>query len=243
MLPPNPGSSYTCPTLWTGQRHLHPLLHFIFSDLLSFSKNSYYPHFIDPESLRAWSSAQQSPQLQALSVRPDSSWPTVRLTPPLLPYYARKRGRHLSPTCLLLSCFLQDPLPSGHTSAWLPFCVLRFSLSLPLPSFLSSSLLSHLLKNTPLHSSSLWVRQISTKNSHGVMDEFCPQGLAFDLESGNWTKGIESTILRHSRIQGLASDLLSSPSVSMEASLRNSLHGLPACGIQIHGSQDNKQGV
>lgn len=136
--------------------------------------------------------------------------------------------------------------PPGSPPKWTHFCLTALlcfeilSLSPSLPSF---PLLSHLLKNTPLHSSSLWVRQISTKNSHGVMDEFCPQGLAFDLESGNGTKGIKSTILRHSRIQGLANDLLSSPSVSMKASLRNSLHGLPACGIQIHGSQDNKQRV
>lgn len=112
---------------------------------LPLSKNNYFPlHFIDPEWLIAWSSAQWTQQLQPFPMKPGSYWHLIRLTPPLLPSSAQKGYRHPSPRCLLLLSFLQGPLPSGHTSACQPFlfCILRFSLPLSVQIPLLSSLTS-----------------------------------------------------------------------------------------------------
>lgn len=112
---------------------------------LPLSKNNYFPlHFIDPEWLIAWSSAQWTQQLQPFPMKPGSYWHLIKLTPPLLPSSAQKGYRHPSPRCLLLLSFLQGPLPSGHTSACQPFlfCILRFSLPLSVQIPLLSSLTS-----------------------------------------------------------------------------------------------------
>lgn len=104
---------------------------------LPLSKNSYYlPHFLDPERLRAWSSAQQTLQLQLLPSdqfllahsQADTAFASLVGTEELHTPFLKVPASVIFPP---------DPLPSGHTAACLPFLLL--SLSPPsLRSYLSS---------------------------------------------------------------------------------------------------------